>query len=101
MKLNKILLATCFMSITTVVVAQEKGYYSIGNNAEKLKIRGEHKPADSFVRAGKGYYSIETNSKKLRRTSEKDTVNRKRVPDIRKGYYSIGNNAARVRESNE
>ena len=87
------------MSITAVVCAQEKGYYSIGNNAEKLKIRSGQKPADSFFRAEKGYYSMETNRKKLRRSTEKDTLYLKRVPVV-KGYYSIGNNAARL-EGNE
>jgi hypothetical protein len=101
MKLNRFLLATCFMSITAVVSAQEKGYYSIGNNAEKLKIRDADMSVDSFFRAEKGYYSMETNRKKLRRSSEKDTVHQKRVPAITKGYYSIGNNAARLEEGKE
>lgn len=101
MKLNKFLLATCFMSITAVVSAQEKGYYSIGNNAEKLKIRDGGKSADSFFRAEKGYYSMETNRKKLRRSTVKDTLHQNRVPAINKGYYSIGNNAARLEEDKE
>lgn len=89
------------MSITVVVSAQEKGYYSIGNNAEKLKMHEGRKPADSFFRAEKGYYSMETNRRKLRRSTENDTLHRKRVPAVKKGYYSIGNNAARLEEGNE
>jgi hypothetical protein len=101
MKLNKFLLATCFVSITAAASAQEKGYYSIGNNAEKLRIQDGNNSADSFFRVEKGYYAMETNRKKLRRSTGKDTVHQKRIPAVRKGYYSIGNNAARLEEANE
>jgi hypothetical protein len=100
MKLDKFLLAISLMSITTVS-AQEKGYYSIGNNAEKLKIRGGHRPSDSFFRAEKGYYSMKINSKKLIRPTGKDTGQQKQLPAVRKGYYSIGNDAMRLRKPNQ
>lgn len=98
MKLNKFLFATCFMSITMITSAQEKGYYSIGNNAEKLKIRAEIKAPDSLFQANKGYYSMEVNRNKLRRSTQKDNRHQKRVPAIKKGYYSIGNNETRLEE---
>ena len=94
MNLNRILFTACFISISAVASAQHKGYYSIGNNAEKLKPVGDTRPADSFFRAGKGYYDIVMNRKKLRRSLEDNRVLR-RFPQITKGYYSIGNNAER------
>ena len=37
MNLDKILFTTILMSITVIAAGQEKGYYSIGNNAHQLK----------------------------------------------------------------
>jgi len=100
MNLNKFLFTTCFMSITAIATGQEKGYYSIGNNAEKLNIYTNHMRTDSFLRVEKGYYSIQSNQNKLRRSFGKaDTQKPVRV--INKGYYSIGNNAARLNERRE
>lgn len=84
-----------------MVIGQEKGYYSIGNNAEKLKLHSNDKAGDSFVRVEKGYYSIESNRKKLKTSTGKDTSNKKRFPVINKGYYSIGNNSARLEGNRE
>ena len=100
MNLNKFLFTTCLMSITTLALGQEKGYYSIANNAEKLNIYADDKRTDSFLRAEKGYYSIESNRNKLKRSLEK-AKKQKRVSVINKGYYSIGNNADRLNERRE
>jgi hypothetical protein len=99
MNLNRLLLTVCFTSITAIASAQDKGYYSIGNNAEKLKIQADTKPADSFVRAEKGYYNIQANNTKLRRSLKEDTSGYKKIPVITKGYYSIGNNSRKLREN--
>ena len=99
MNLNRFLLTICFLSIAALASAQDKGYYSIGNNAEKLKIQADNKPVDSFVLAEKGYYNIQTNSTKLRRSIEEDNSRYKKIPVITKGYYSIGNNSRKLREN--
>jgi len=80
------------MSMCLIALGHDKGYYSIGKNAEKLKTEGEASAADSFVRVEKGYYSMSTNRNKLKRSPEKDTTPRTHVPVVSKGYYSIGNN---------
>ena len=97
MKLNYFLLTTCLMSITAIAIGQEKGYYSIGNNSEKLTIRAGDKRTDTFLCAEKGYYSIQSNRNKLSLSLEKPNTH-KPVRVINKGYYSIGNNAARLNE---
>lgn len=101
MKLNKFLFTTCFMSMCVIALGQEKGYYSIGKNAEKLKTEGETSASDSFIRVEKGYYSMSTNRNKLKRSPEKHTATRTRVPVVSKGYYSIGNNGAKLVDRKE
>jgi hypothetical protein len=98
MNLNKFLFTICLISIAAIASAQDKGYYSIGNNAEKLKIQRDNKPVDSFVRAEKGYYNIQSNSAKLRRSLQEENTRHKRIPVITKGYYSIGNNSRKLTE---
>jgi hypothetical protein len=98
MNLNRVLFTLCFMSITAIATAQEKGYYSIGNNAEKLQIQRDNKPVDGFFRAEKGYYAMDINRRKLRKSIKNNNAVKRRIPEIKKGYYSIGNNAARLRE---
>ena len=91
-----ILFTICLISISFFGFSQSKGYYSIGNNAEKLKIKGDKKSLDSFLRVEKGYYHIETNRRKLKRHSRVDSVYSRRIPEIKKGYYSIGNNVEKL-----
>lgn len=77
----------------------KKGFFSIGNNAEKLAplqtIAAEQTAASV---AQKGFYNIGDNEKKLASPGLKMTnsTNSKR-PVIQKGYYSIGNNADKLR----
>ena len=96
MKLRSILFTICFISLSGFAYSQDKGYYSIGNNAQKLKVRGDGKPADSFLRAHKGYYDIEPNRRKLRRYVREEQL--WRIPEIKKGYYSIGTNAEQLKK---
>lgn len=69
-----------------------KGYYSIGNNSEKLATSTVNTVA-LFSRpvAQKGYYSVESNTKKLPASQGINLSERKTTP-VRKGYYGIGNN---------
>lgn len=78
---------------TTGTPGVTKGYYAIGNNAQKLQAptplgfyEGEHPEVQ------KGYYAIADNNKKLPRklTIESQPVNVK--PIAPKGYYSIDRN---------
>ena len=70
-----------------------KGYYSIGNNSQKLG-PGLQLLSDTAAMpvVTKGYYSIESNKtkspKKLRWFFQQGPR-----PTVTKGYYSIGNNA--------
>ena len=80
-----------------------KGYYSIGNNAQKLKdvngVRFTTSEAAS-TEINKGYYSVERNQKKLNRQKivmQSGATNRA-VPVVTKGYYSIGNNARKLQK---
>lgn len=97
MKLQVLLITLCFILISVIAHSQQKGYYSIGNNAGKLRIAGDRKPADSFVHAQKGYYNIVSNSRKLRRYIIENNVYMRRTPEITKGYYSIGRNAEKLK----
>ena len=137
MKLNKrkasaFMLSVCFISMAISSCRQSKtgniensisserpvvtkGYYSIYNNAEKLKSsagrltffrkRREVDKSDSNISGGqkKGYYSIENNAEKKRAQMTKEGINfsgeaharviqNNAFPVIKKGYYSIGNN---------
>jgi hypothetical protein len=75
-----------------------KGYYSIGRNAEKLKTGIEVKVMESSVQpvVKKGYYAIESNNKKLSRLYSVDRAGDSPTP-IRKGYYNIGNNSEKLK----
>lgn len=97
MKLRILLMTLCFISISVLSYSQQKGYYSIGNNARKLNIAGDRKPADTFIRADKGYYNIVSNNRKLRRYIHENNIYLRRTPEITKGYYSIGRNAEKLK----
>ncbi len=96
MKLHHILFMICFISISFIGYSQDKGYYSIGNNVEKLKIKNDGNPVDSFSIAEKGYYNMEPNRRKLKKSLKEEKVGRK--PKVKKGYYSIGSNADQLKD---
>lgn len=77
-----------------------KGYYSIGNNTEKIRFATPI-AADTFTSAviTKGFYSIEANKEKLpKRLTWYRKTNQK--PVITKGYYSIGDHWKRIHQTN-
>ena len=73
-----------------------KGYYSIGNNADKIAV-SQPIPSDKVVTpvVAKGYYSIEANNNKLSKKAVRLHAVGSR-PATTKGYYSIGNNAQKL-----
>ena len=75
-----------------------KGYYSIGNNSEKLASTAIVKTVSLFTQpvTGKGYYSVESNRRKLPGSQGIDLSERKITP-VRKGYYGIGNNNQKLK----
>ena len=99
-----ILLLVAFSLVSTVSFGQTikltipeqrpvipKGYYSIGNNIEKL-YAGRQLLTETLSTPviNKGYYAIESNNKKL---SKKPGWRNQPAPRpvSKKGYYSIGN----------
>jgi hypothetical protein len=83
------------------VPAVTKGYYSIGNHAEKIP-SGSRIPADTLTIpvVTKGFYSIEDNTKKLPKRQTWLRMSNPR-PVISKGYYSIGDHWKRLPQSNK
>ena len=98
-----------------------KGYYSIDNNAEKLKssagrltfsVKGrdvDKSDGNLSGRQQKGYYSIGDNAEKKRGQLTKEGINfsgeaparviqSNTFPVITKGYYSIGNNPEKLQK---
>jgi hypothetical protein len=108
MKLRIFVLTTALALISFVSNAQTtitknnrtvvtKGYYSIGNNSEKLASATiKTVPAATQPAASKGYYSVESNRRKLPATQGLDLSDRKTTP-VRKGYYGIGNNNQKLK----
>jgi hypothetical protein len=110
MRMYKLVMSVVLLfSITTVMAQQKtppasqvpvvtKGYYAIGNNAQKL---GVSKPlavkpvSITGAEFNKGYYSIGKNRQKLPAEAGFIPVSTKR-PVATKGYYSIGNNAEKL-----
>ena len=97
MKLQSFLFVVCFLSITSISYSQEKGYYSIGNNRQKLFIKNDRRPPERFLRVEKGYYHIVPNRTKLRRSLWENVSAYRGVPVVTKGYYSIGNNIQKLK----
>jgi hypothetical protein len=84
---------------TTQYPVVTKGYYSIGNNAQKLGISRPLavKPVSiTGAEFNKGYYSIGKNWQKLPAEAGFIPVSTTR-PVATKGYYSIGNNAEKLK----
>ena len=100
MKLKGLLFTISFTLIYVITFAQEKdpvikkGYYSIGNNAQKLVALKHNNTAkkDSFLQVQKGYYSIGNNNRKLPRSSGKTSIR----PPEQKGFYSIEPNKGKL-----
>lgn len=99
MKLQSYLFIFCFVSISKYSYSQDKGYYSIGNNKEKLETKSGNAVPDSFVRAEKGYYNMEPNRRKLKKSVGVQKAGYRRIPWVNKGYYSIGNNREKLSEN--
>ncbi len=76
-----------------------KGYYSIGNNSEKLyrNKKAATTDDDKVTRraARKGFYSVAENSEKLNTPMGTIETNKGRR-ELQKGYYSVGNNADKL-----
>lgn len=110
MKSYTVILLTSFLILSLVSCGQQvdpgktkkapvlKGYYSIGNNADKIRSTSLI-DADMLTSAGvtKGFYSIKANKGKLpKRLTWFRTTNPK--PVITKGYYSIGDHWKRIHQ---
>ena len=109
--MKKLVLSGFVLFTTVIAIAQQKeapkkqppavtkGYYSIGNNAQKL-VTPSHPALTTEVSAqpeapAKGYFAIGNNRKKMATRTTLVSSNRK--PVVTKGYYSIGNNAAKLK----
>ena len=76
-----------------------KGYYAIGNNAQKLGTTSTLPTttvSPTSAAPNKGYYAIGKNSSKLPRQAAFIPLSAKR-PVVTKGYYNIGNNAEKLK----
>ena len=70
-----------------------KGYYSIGNNAEKLHNNGlTVVQTNTYYTAQKGYFTISENGYKLPKFYRVHRPSSGRNVPVKKGYYSIGSN---------
>ena len=100
-------LAVCLVILSQISFSQDrkphpaaptKGYYAIGRNAEKLRVK--HKQAsrveDPYVYTDKGYYALRNNRQWLPWRSAIKAAVVPQASEIRKGYYSIGNNAQKL-----
>jgi hypothetical protein len=111
MRIYKLVMSVVLLfSITTVMGQQKpspssqapiitKGYYAIGNNAQKLGVSRplSVKPVSiTGAEFNKGYYSIGKNRQKLPSEAGYIPVSTRR-PVATKGYYSIGNNAEKLK----
>jgi hypothetical protein len=117
MKTLTLILTVCFLSLGFSSYAQAKtnptdthqypkpvvtkGYYSIGNNAEKLSMQSASRPevttTESYPAKQKGYYSIGDNKKKLKKQLIAERTGKRSAPVVTKGYYSIGRNNEKLK----
>lgn len=138
LKASTFRLAVCFISMCSFSSAQSKtdnienrtssatpivtkGYYSISNNAEKLKssagrltfsnkVSGfETSERNISIPPKKGYFSIGSNAQKKSPQLTEEGINfsgeaparviqSNTFPVIKKGYFSIGNNAEKLQK---
>ncbi len=77
-----------------------KGYYSIGNNTEKLSSPSSWEIAtgESYPTIQKGYYSIGDNNRKLGKQLVVKVDRKRSAPLITKGYFSIGRNNEKLKQ---
>lgn len=77
-----------------------KGYYSIGNNATKLKSKSSFGVTESetYPTVKKGYYSIGNNNRKLSKELLIEGSATSSVPIAAKGYYSIDRNKEKLKQ---
>ncbi len=77
-----------------------KGYYSIGNNAEKLSKSSSWgiTTGESYPAIQKGYFSIGNNNRKLGKQLVVEGEGVRSMPVITKGYYSIGRNNEKLKQ---
>lgn len=105
MRIYKLVLSVLFLFSVTTVMSQQKspavtkGYYAIGNHAQKL---APSKPLNvkpvslTGAEFNKGYYSIGKNRRKLPSEAGYIPVSGKRAVAT-KGYYRIGSNADKLK----
>lgn len=78
-----------------------KGYYSIGNNAEKLTIQksdvAQQFDVTTYPIIPKGYYATGAHNQKLGTKIIQGREPLQKKPAITKGYYSIGKNATKIK----
>lgn len=109
MSVSKLVMSVVLLFSVTTVLAQDapvskkrtvtKGYYAIGNNAQKLSPSKPlaTKPVTlSGVEYTKGYYSIANNRAKLSTEAGYVPLYNKRTV-VKKGYYGIGNNGEKLK----
>jgi hypothetical protein len=77
-----------------------KGYYSIGNNVEKLNrsSSGGITTSESYPTILKGYYAIGNNNRKSGKQLVVKGAGKRAMPVITKGYYSIGRNSEKLKQ---
>ena len=89
-----LILTICFVCVSLLCNAQvKKGYYSIGNNVNKLNSQTVIKTGESKIlpAVNKGYYALDSNRQKLSRLYKLELF-QNRAPVVKKGYYSISAN---------
>lgn len=81
---------------TTSQPKVNKGYYSIGDNASKLKYSAQQfEQTTTAPLPNKGYYAVK--GKKSRVAKAYSYTNTGARPAVTKGYYSIGNNSQKLK----
>jgi len=107
----KLVVFTIFLFSATTAAAQQKsapashspvvtkGYYAIGNHAQKLGAVATLPTkaiSPTSIATGKGYYAVGKNRIKLPGQAGFIPLSTKR-PVVTKGYYNIGNNAEKLK----
>lgn len=80
-------------TVNSEVSVVQKGYYSIGNNAQQLSKKGTTQ-SDAIATTQKGYYAIGNNKQKPAKRSGYSSER----PAVTKGYYAIGNNSKKLNQ---
>ena len=88
----------CKQKQQSTVPKVTKGYYAIGNNAQKLATGKScciHDGSIAKRNVSKGFYAIGDNNKKLP-ANNNELVSGSATTPVSKGYYAIGNNAVKL-----